>query len=65
MEVFVAMAVSPYNFIVRPCSSNKELNDMMDKLQLAYQDVEYGNLSIDDIVLGGIYAYKLDSCWYR
>ncbi|XP_019769660.2 tudor domain-containing protein 7B isoform X1 [Dendroctonus ponderosae] len=66
IEVFVPMAVSPYNFIVQPCSSYKQLHEMMDKLQLAYEDVQYGNLSIDDIVPGGIYAYKhTDSCWYR
>ncbi|XP_066258782.1 tudor domain-containing protein 7A isoform X1 [Euwallacea similis] len=65
-EVHVSVAVNPFNFFVQPLESFSKLNEMMTKLQSLYKDVEYGDLKVDDILPGDVYASKYtDGCWYR
>ncbi|XP_066149149.1 tudor domain-containing protein 7A isoform X2 [Euwallacea fornicatus] len=65
-EVRVSVAVNPFNFFVQPLESFSKLNEMMTKLQRLYKDVEYGDLKVDDILPGDVYASKYtDGCWYR
>lgn len=60
------MAVNPYNFFVQPLESLPQLEKLMDKLQELYKNVKYGNLKIEDVLPGHIYASTYtDGRWYR
>lgn len=65
-DVRIPFAVNPWNFVVQPYKSRKELNDMMARLQQAYTNVQYSPLHIEDIQPGTIYAVRYtDGKWYR
>ncbi|KAL1502595.1 hypothetical protein ABEB36_007716 [Hypothenemus hampei] len=65
-QVYVTVAVNPFNFFIQPMASRLQLNEMMRKLQSIYQGVQYGNLKVEDVLPGNIYASKFeDGNWYR
>lgn len=66
LEVHIPFAVNPWNFFIQPLETQRDLHQLMLKLQDTYKDKQYSPLQKDDIVPGKIYASKHeDGNWYR